>query len=90
MTVDARHLLNLLQDVEAAAPAIALHRIRGVGDQLQLLQHELRNDERAVHEAGFADVRDPSVDDDAGVEHLVAPPRLDALNRRGAASAPAI
>src|SRR5439155_16340318 len=41
--LDARHLLNLLQDIEAAAPAVPLHRVGGVGDQLQLFQHELRN-----------------------------------------------
>src|SRR5262249_7836249 len=71
--LDARHLLNLLQDVEAAAPAVALERIGGVGDELQLFQDELRNDERAVDEAGLAHVGDAAVDDDAGVEHLVAP-----------------
>src|SRR5262249_83849 len=71
----AGHLLDLLQDVEPAPAAVALHRIGGIGDQLQLLQHELRDDERAVDEAGFADVGDAAVDDDARVEHLVAPLR---------------
>ena len=70
--VHARHLLDLLQDVEAAAAAIALHRIGRVGDELQLLEHELRDHERAVHETGFTDVRDAAVDDDAGVEDLVS------------------
>ena len=65
------HLLNLLQDVEAAPAAIALHRVGGIGDELQFLQHELRNDQRAVDESGFADVRDAAVDDHAGVENLV-------------------
>ena len=40
--------------------------------ELQLLQHELRDDERAVEEPGLADVGDPAVDDHAGVEDLVA------------------
>ena len=70
--VDAGHLLDLLQDVEAAAAAVALQRVGGVGDELQLLQHELRDDERAVEEAGLADVGDAAVDDDAGVEDAVA------------------
>ena len=33
--LDAGHLLDLLQDVEAAAAAVALHRIGRVGDVLQ-------------------------------------------------------
>ena len=40
--LDTRHLLDLLEDVETAPAAVALERIAGVGDQLQLLQHELR------------------------------------------------
>jgi hypothetical protein len=40
----ARHLLDLLEDVEAAAAAVPLHRVGGIGDQLKLLQHELRDD----------------------------------------------
>ena len=70
--VDARHLLNLLQDVEAAAAAVALHRIGGVGDELQFLQHELRDHQRAVEEARLADVGDAAVDDHARVEDPVA------------------
>src|SRR5204862_4223674 len=66
--LDARHLLNLLQNVEAAAAAVALHRVARIGDELQFLQHELRNHERAVDKPGFADVGDAPVDDDAGVE----------------------
>ena len=73
--VDAGHLLDLLQDVEAAAAAVALQRVGRVGDELQFLQHELRDDQRAVEEAGLADVGDAAVDDDAGVEDLVAPLR---------------
>ena len=70
--LDARHLLDLLQDVEAAPAAVALERVGRVGDELQLLEHELRDDERAVDEARFADVGDAAVDDHAGVENLVA------------------
>jgi hypothetical protein len=49
-----RHLLDALQDVEPAAAAVALQRIGGIGDELQLAQHELRDDQRAVEEAGLA------------------------------------
>ena len=42
---------------------------------MQFLQHELRDDERAVDEAGLADVRDAPVDDHAGIEDLVSPRR---------------
>ena len=80
--VDAGHLLNLLQDVETAPAAIALHRVGRVGDQLQLLEDELRDDDRAVHEAGFADVGDAAVDDDAGVEDLVALARAGRAEQR--------
>src|SRR5436190_3761834 len=70
--VDAGHLLDLLEDVEAAAAAVALQRVGGIGDQLQLLEHELRDHERAVEKAGLAHVGDAAVDDDAGVENAVA------------------
>src|SRR5581483_5534484 len=69
---DARHLLDFLEDVEAAPAAVALQRVAGVGHELELLEHELRDDERAVDEAGLADVGDAAVDDHARVENLVA------------------
>ena len=65
------HLLDLLEDVQTAAAAVALQGVRGVGHLLQLAQHELRHHQRAVEEAGLADVGDAAVDDDGGVEHLV-------------------
>ncbi len=79
---DARHLLDLLQDVEAAAAAVALHRVGRVGHQLQLLEHELRNHQRAVHEAGVAEVRDAAVDDHRGVEDLVVTLRTRGAEQR--------
>ena len=81
--IEAGHLLDALQDVETAAAAVAAQRIGRIGDLLQLLEHELRNDERAVDESGLADVRDAAVDDDAGVENSVA-----ALLRAAAGTAP--
>src|SRR5262249_45863534 len=68
---DTRHLLDALQDVEAAAAAVPLQRVGRIGDELQFLEHELRDDERAVDEAGFTYVGDAAVDDYAGVENLV-------------------
>ena len=70
--IDAGHLLDAVQDVEAAAAAVALERIGRIGDVLQLLEHELRDDERAVDEPGLDDVGNAAVDDDAGVENPVA------------------
>jgi hypothetical protein len=70
--VDARHLLDLLEDVESAPAAVALERITRIGYELQLLEYELRDDQRAVHEAGLADVGDAAVDDDAGIEDPVS------------------
>ena len=61
-----------MQDVETAASAIPFQRVGGVGDQLQFAQHELRSDDDAVEESGLGDVGDAAVDDDAGVEDLVA------------------
>ena len=67
--LDARHLLDAMQDVEPAPAAVALERIGRVGDELQLLEHELRHDQRAVEESGLDDVGDAAVDDHARVEN---------------------
>ena len=80
--LDARHLLNLLQDVEAAPAPVPFHRVRRVRDELKLLEHELRNHERAVHESGLAHIRDAAVDDDARVEHLVTALRAGRAEER--------
>src|SRR5581483_3809236 len=64
--------LDALQNVEPAAAAVALERVGRVGHELQFAQHELRDDDDPVEEAGFGDVGDAAVDDDAGVEDLVA------------------
>ena len=39
---------------------------------MQLAQNELRDDDEAVEESGFGDVGDAAVDNDAGIEDLVA------------------
>ena len=65
-----RHLLDALQHFEAAASALALQRIGGIGDELKFVQNELRNDESAVDELGFGNVRHTAVNDHAGIEKL--------------------
>ena len=92
-TWTSRHLLDLLQDVEAAPAAVALQRVRRVGHLLQLAQHELRHHQRALQEAGLADVGDAPVDDHGGVEHLVlvrgrAESRKAAMMRAGSNHSP--
>ncbi len=64
--------LHALQHVEAAAAALALGGVGGVGHHLQLAQHELGHDDVAVDEARLGDVGNAAVDDDAGVQHLGA------------------
>ena len=55
----------------STAPSpLALHRVGGIGHQLQLAQDELRNQQHSVHEMSLADVGDSAVDNHAGIEHL--------------------
>ena len=50
---DPRHLLNSLQNIQAAAPAIALQRISGIGNLLEFAKNEVRNQQNAIHETLF-------------------------------------
>src|SRR5258708_17082089 len=70
--VDGDDLLHALQHVKTAASTITFERVGGVRDQLQLAQHELRNDQDAIEEAGVGNVRNAAVNDDAGIEDLEA------------------
>src|SRR5579871_4991206 len=70
LDIELGHFLDALENVEAAAAAIAFERIGGVGHQLELAEHELGDDQGAIQEPGFDDVGDAAVDDDAGVEDL--------------------
>ena len=63
----------MVEDVQSAPAALALQPVRRVGDKLQLLEHELGNDQRALDEARVAEVGDAPVDDDARIQDLVAP-----------------
>src|SRR6185437_9199512 len=55
---------------QSTAAAVALVGVGGIGDHLQLAQHKLGDQQLAVEEAGFGDVGDATVNDDAGVEQL--------------------
>jgi hypothetical protein len=68
----SRHLLDALENVQPSSASVALERIRRVSHLLKLSQHELGDDQDAVDEAGLTDVGDSPVNDDAGVEKLVA------------------
>src|ERR1019366_5066539 len=76
LNLQGRDLLDALQDVKAAAAAVALHGVSRVGDQLKFSQYELGNHDHTVQEAGLGDVGDATVDDHARVEDLVALPGL--------------
>ena len=66
--------LYLLQDIESAAAAVTLGRIRAVGDLLQLAQHKVGNHQGPFQKSRLADVRHTPVDDNACVEHLAGLP----------------
>src|SRR5208283_3235665 len=68
LDLDRRHFLKTLQDVEAAASAIAFERIGGISHQLQFAEHKLRDHNQAVEETGFGDV---AVNNDTGIQYLV-------------------
>ena len=70
LDVKLGHLLEALEDIQAAAAAVALHGVGGIGHQLQLAQHELGDDDGAVDESGLGDIHDAAVDDHAGVQDL--------------------
>ena len=60
--------LYAAEDFQATASASTLNGIFGIGDLLEFLQNEARNNNDAFEEIGFDEVSDAAVDDDAGVE----------------------
>lgn len=62
---------DAVEHLEPAPAALAAERVVGVGDALQLRQHELRQQELALHEVGVDDVDDAAVDDRRRVDDLV-------------------
>ena len=71
--------METLEDFKAAAAALALERIGGIGDQLKFVEDETGNAERAIEEMGFADFGDATVNEDAGVDKFQ--PRKTRLTR---------
>ena len=70
MDFDALHALETIENIQPAAPAGALKVILGIGDVVQLAQHEIGDVEGAINESGAHDVGDPAINDDIGVEDL--------------------
>ena len=64
----ARLLLHPRQDLQAAPATVAPERVGAVGDVLELVEHEPRDDERPEDEPGLDDLGDPAVDDGARVD----------------------
>ena len=64
----SRFLLHPIEDLEPAAPAVPTQRVGVVGDVLELVEHEARDDERAADEAALHDLGDAAVDDRARVD----------------------
>ena len=72
LNLERGHFLEALENIQPAATAVALQRVGGIGHQLKLAQHKLRRNNDAIEESGLGNVGNPAVDDDAGVENLVA------------------
>src|ERR1700739_2319537 len=68
--IQPSHLLQALEHLQAAAAALALKRVRGIGDVLKFVKNEARDSERAVEEMSFANIGDAAVDQSAGVQKL--------------------
>jgi len=64
------HFLAALQNFQAAAPALALERIGGIGHELKFAEHELRNDDRAVEKERVGDVGHAPVNNHASIQHF--------------------
>ena len=62
-------LLHLLDDLQPPPAAGALERIGGIGDMLELIEHEVRDDDRPRQELGPHHLDQPPVDDRRRVDH---------------------
>ena len=68
--IEPGHFLQALKNFESAASALALERVGGIGNELELVEDKARDAEGAVEEMCFANVGDAAVDERAGVEQL--------------------
>ncbi len=62
--------LHLLQNIQPAPAALPPGTVRGIGDDLQLAQHELGHQQRSFQEAGLHHIGNAAIDNGAGVEDL--------------------
>ena len=69
--IDPAAPLHPIEDVQPPPAAGPLHGIGGVGDVLQLIKDKARNNQVALHETGVADIGNPAVDNDTGIENPV-------------------
>src|ERR1700688_513499 len=68
LNVKLGHLLDALQNVQAAASAIALERIGRVRHQLQFAEYELGDYQRTIQETRLNNVGDATVDNNASIQ----------------------
>jgi hypothetical protein len=59
-----------VKDFKAAAAALALERVRRIGNQLEFVQNEARNAKGAVEEMCFANIADASVDERTSIDEF--------------------
>ena len=64
---DAVVALQALEHLQPAAPAVAPQPVAGIGHVLELLQDELRDDERGIEDVRFTQVGEAAVNHGAGV-----------------------
>ena len=63
-----RVALKAVEHFESAAAAGAFDGVGGIGNLLNFLQHKTGHDDQALQKAGFNQIGDAPVNDDAGVE----------------------
>ena len=67
-------LLHFVQHLEPAPALVAPHLVGRIGQQLKLVEHEVRHQQRALDEAGLAHIGDAPIDDRRGIQDVA--PRL--------------
>src|SRR5439155_9675429 len=70
LEIDALVIAQAIEDVESAATTGPPQLVAGIGDRLQLGQHESRHDELVVEDVRLDQVGDAAVDHHAGVEDV--------------------
>ena len=78
--LDSRSLLHSVETFQAPFSPGPANLVMGVGQPLQVLDHEPGNKQRAAQEARRADSRDPPVDDDVGVQQQRIVPIVDSVS----------